>query len=470
MFRRLWTGLPPTPKFSTDLEKLGYFINEEDQLRNLEDPKYYYKYFITRNTYYNDSQRFSFHTAIQRIVLGRLAELGVHPVRLPLGARDDEPHLHVLASNDLATADRVVMFVGETAQDLGVLAYRVTSGSGGIDKGSIVSMVCKMRGAGKDDMDKNEKAKPAILICNPGELFWWPEAQRSLSLPAVEGMPRPSAAHWSPHKYAQNTIPGHETADAHIASVFQDLLSRSDSSNKTPRITAIAIAGGADALETFLDHPERWQRWGPHMDSLAVLGGLYEEHHIKTDAFKAFLRQRARAYISSEAPVDTPVSGPDGNDQAARATRFGCPVHSAGTTWLTELMFIEAQSAIIEWGEAVACNPMYVNPQIAISYAETILTAEDTTWVNYKEEGADDDETKQKEEEGDKHEKEKHKVEDPAGEMENKEMEAGEVGARADVKEVPGVIKVSSAALTTVNSTASVKTEEAPLDVDEAQV
>ena len=402
--------------------------------------------------------------AIQRIILGRLAELGVHPVRLPLGARDDEPHLHVLASNDLATADRVVMFVGETAQDLGVLAYRVTSGSGGIDKGSIVSMVHTMRGAGKDDKDKNgkAKAKPAILICNPGELFWWPEAQRSLSLPAVEGMPRPSAAHWSPHKYAENTIPGHETADAHIASVFQNLLSRSGGSAKAPRITAIAIAGGADALEAFLDHPERWQRWGPHMDSLAVLGGLYEEHHIKTDAFKAFLRQRARAYISSEAAVDTPVSGPDGNDQAVRATRFGCPVHSAGTTWLTELMFIEAQSAIIEWGEAVARNPLYVNPQIDISYAETILTAEDTTWVNYKEEDAD----------GKAEEKEEveEEVEEAAGGKENKEMEAGEAGAKADVKEVPGGSKLGSANPTTVTSTANIKTEEAPLDVDQSEV
>lgn len=307
----------------------------------------------------------------------------------------------VLVSDDLATADRVLLFVGETAQDLGVLAHRVVGGGGGIEQGSILSMVRAVQEGGVAN-DKDGKP-PAIIIGNPGELFWWPEARRSLSLPAVSGMPRPSAAHLNPRKYAENTIPGHENADKHVASLFKDLLTcgagagldcvDSPMAKRTsvPRITAIGIAGGADALEGFFDHPERWQTWGPHMDSLVVLGGLYEAHHIKTDAFRAFLRQRARAYIASEAVIDTPVAGPDGNDQAARATRYGCPVHSSGTSWLTELMFIEARSAILEWGAMVSNDPTYFNPDMDISYAEHIVKPEDQTWANYKEE--DDDGT-----------------------------------------------------------------------------
>ncbi|CAK7231147.1 hypothetical protein SCUCBS95973_007811 [Sporothrix curviconia] len=394
MFRRLWTGLPDTPKFPADLEKLGYFVNEEDQIRNIKDPKYYFKYFIDRNMYYNDSQRFSF-TAVQRIVFGRLATLGLRPVRLPLGVREDEPHLLVLATEDLATADRVLLFVGETAQDLGILAHRVVGGGGGIEQGSILSMVRQIRGpeaVAAAAAATSKTSVPAVLIANPSELFWWPDAHRSLSLPAVEGMPRPSAAHLAPRKFpGRNTIPGHETAEAHVASVFKELLARDDSNDNapSPRITAIAIAGGADALETFLDDADHWQRWGPHMDSLVVLGGLYEEHRIKTDAFRAFLRQRGRAYIASEAPVDTPIAGPDGNSQAARATRFGCPVHSAGTSWLTELMFIEAQGSILAWGSMVAADRSYVNANIDITYAETILGQDDTTWANYNEEEHD---------------------------------------------------------------------------------
>ncbi|CAK7269460.1 hypothetical protein SEPCBS119000_003579 [Sporothrix epigloea] len=386
MFRRLWTGLPDTPKFPADLHKLGYFINHEDQIRNIKDPRYYFKYFIDRNAYYNDSQRFSFNSAVQRVVLDRLAALGVHPVRLPLGAREDEPHVLVLATEDLATAEHVLLFVGETAQDLGILAHRVVSGGGGIEQGSVISMVSRIRGLDAvASAATNKTTLPAVLIANPGELFWWPDARRSLSLHAVEGMPRPSAAHLAPRKFpGQNNIPGHGTADDHVASVFKDLLTR-DSNISPVRITAIGIAGGADALETFLDHPERWHRWGPFMDSIVLLGGLYEEQHIKTDAFRAFLRQRGRAYIASEAAVDTPISGPDGNEQAARATRYGCPVHSAGTSWLTELMFLEAQESILAWGSTVAADRDYVNPVIDITYAETILGGDDLTWADYKE-------------------------------------------------------------------------------------
>ncbi|ERS99976.1 hypothetical protein HMPREF1624_03345 [Sporothrix schenckii ATCC 58251] len=399
MFRRLWTGLPDMPKYPVDIGKLGYFINEDDEIRSIEDPKYYFKYFIDKNTYYNDCHRFSFDTAVQRIVLNRLAGLGLRPVRLPLGASEDDPHVLVLVTEDLATADRVLLFIGETAQDLGILAHRVVGGGGGIEQGSILSMVRAVRDGGICN-DKHGQP-PAVIIANPGELFWWPEARRALSLPATAGMPRPSATHLAPRKFAENTIPGHEDADAHVASLFKDLLtcgaeatgppSPMAKRKSVPRITAIGIAGGADALEGFLDHPGHWQCWGPYMDSLVVLGGLYEEHHIKTDAFRAFLRQRARAYIASEAPVDTPVAGPDGNDHAARATRYGCPVHSAGTSWLTELMFIEAQTSILSWGATVARDPAYINPQMEISYAETILTSEDTTWAGYKDE--DDDGT-----------------------------------------------------------------------------
>ncbi|CAK7198817.1 hypothetical protein SEUCBS139899_001484 [Sporothrix eucalyptigena] len=392
MFRRLWTGLPDTPKFPADLEKLGYFVNDDSEIRNIKDPKYYFKYFIDRNMYYNDSQRFSFSTAIQKIVLERLAALGVRPIRLPLGAREDEPHVLVLATDDLATADRVHLFIGETAQDLGILAHRVVGCGGGIEQGSILSMVRKVRDPDAVNENGEKVGPPAILIANPGELFWWPDAHRSLSLPSVEGMPRPSAAHLSPRKFPENTIPGHETANAHVANVFHDLLTRPSTENNqgitVPRITAIAIAGGADAIETFLDHPDRWQRWGPHMDSLVLLGGLYEQHHVQTDAFRTFLRQRARAYIASEAAVDTPIASPDGNEQAARATKFGCPVHSAGTCWLTELMFIEAQDKILAWGRMVAADRAYINPNIDITYAETILGKEDTTWANFEEEDA----------------------------------------------------------------------------------
>lgn len=55
---------PKTVPFSSGLilTTYSYFINDEDEIRNIKDPKYYFKYFIDRNAYYNDSQRFSFNS------------------------------------------------------------------------------------------------------------------------------------------------------------------------------------------------------------------------------------------------------------------------------------------------------------------------------------------------------------------------------------------------------------------------
>ncbi|KFY36710.1 hypothetical protein V495_07656, partial [Pseudogymnoascus sp. VKM F-4514 (FW-929)] len=57
MFRLLPRGLPKDPEYPTDLQSLGYFINDEDEIRNIENPKYYFKYFINRNDRFNERQR-----------------------------------------------------------------------------------------------------------------------------------------------------------------------------------------------------------------------------------------------------------------------------------------------------------------------------------------------------------------------------------------------------------------------------
>ena len=37
----------------------SYFINEEDEVRSIANPEYYFKYFISRNERYNERQRFA---------------------------------------------------------------------------------------------------------------------------------------------------------------------------------------------------------------------------------------------------------------------------------------------------------------------------------------------------------------------------------------------------------------------------
>lgn len=54
MFRRLSHSLPPDPTFPNDIEKLGYFINDHDQIRMIADPRSEFKFMISKNERVND--------------------------------------------------------------------------------------------------------------------------------------------------------------------------------------------------------------------------------------------------------------------------------------------------------------------------------------------------------------------------------------------------------------------------------
>lgn len=38
---------------------LRYFVNEDDEIRSIEDPKSYFKFFLYKNERYNERQRFA---------------------------------------------------------------------------------------------------------------------------------------------------------------------------------------------------------------------------------------------------------------------------------------------------------------------------------------------------------------------------------------------------------------------------
>lgn len=49
MFRRLPHTLPPDPSFEPTLEKLGFFVNDDDQIRMIKNPEQKYRYEINKN-------------------------------------------------------------------------------------------------------------------------------------------------------------------------------------------------------------------------------------------------------------------------------------------------------------------------------------------------------------------------------------------------------------------------------------
>jgi hypothetical protein len=54
MFRRLPHTLPTDPVVVADLEFMGYFINDHDQIRQIRNPDQKFQFAVNRNDRFND--------------------------------------------------------------------------------------------------------------------------------------------------------------------------------------------------------------------------------------------------------------------------------------------------------------------------------------------------------------------------------------------------------------------------------
>ncbi|KAK6839668.1 hypothetical protein PG987_005534 [Apiospora arundinis] len=379
MFRRLWSGLPKDPEFPSDLKGLGYFINEEDEVRSIENSDNYFKYFLSKKP---TPQRAS-TICNQR----RLEALGLEKVLLPFGTMSSsEPHVPIFMSTNLKAKSRVVLIFGETMQDLGMLAHRVIGGPGGVDKGSLVSIVRALQG---QKSGPGDDAAPGIILANTSQLVWSPELKRALCQIGAEGAPMPSAVHGGMLITDENRVADNRTAKDHVRYVFEKVvpaLTRADAA-----LEIIGLGDGADIVEDYLDWGVTWGRLQGRIRCLAILGGYKLIDELQCESFKTFLREKACAWIPSLDPLGTLISGPDGNSHTTTFSRYGCPVYSSGEPCYVECLLIKARTAVLDWLQAVALTPnggsaCYVNPILDCTYTDEKLPASlDPDWSKWQE-------------------------------------------------------------------------------------
>ncbi|KAK1585308.1 Arb2 domain-containing protein [Colletotrichum navitas] len=367
MFRRRWSGLPEDPMFPSNLKDLGqvfplvssrvgktntrsYFVNDQDEIRNIENPNYYFKYYLTKNGRVNDRQRFHFNEAIRDIVHDRLEKEGMKKVLLPIGAQPTSPHVPIFTSADLSTASRVIIVFGEPSQDLGILALRVANGPGGINKGSMVSVVQEIA---RQTSSASAPSPPGIILANTGELWWWPEGKKALSPTSAHAVPQKSMVH---HGRAFNpklhSISKNETPEAHVRYVLDEALPALVPSSA--RLDIVGIGLGADHVTRALDSPDTWSVLGHRINTLSLLGSTTAIDELSHEPLKEFLPRRARAYITDETPALTPLAQPGGNPNTASFTQHGCTVFSSGEEHYVERMFITSRAPILDWIQEVA--------------------------------------------------------------------------------------------------------------------
>ncbi|RDA95359.1 hypothetical protein CP533_3483 [Ophiocordyceps camponoti-saundersi (nom. inval.)] len=329
-----------------------YFINDEDEIRNIEQPDTYFKFFLDHNERINLRQRFSFDHAMEEIVHDRLEKLGMRKLRLPLGAKAEERHVPIMVSADIETKSHVVVIFGEPCQELGVLAKRVMNGRGGLEKGSMISVVRALQ---------KQTPEPGIILANTGQLFWWPEGSRSLTVIASQALPLPSLAHRGYRFVAGiNDVPGNESPANHIGYVCRrviDTVVKPDAS-----ISVVAIGQSCELMMQYLDDAENWSAWEDRLKSMLLLGHVYADDYLVNSALKDFLAKRTRAYVVSDMPLDMPLAPPTGNE-AESIPSLGCPCYSSSEPCHTEVILIRALDSALSYLQAAA-TPDFENPTI----------------------------------------------------------------------------------------------------------
>jgi hypothetical protein len=234
--------------------------------------------------------------AIQNIIFERLEQEGLTKIRLPLGDPDPNMrHVPIFVSKDLEKRSRIVVIFGEPDQALGNLALRVVNGPGGINKGSMVSIV---RDINKQSASTTDDSAPGIVLANVGERWWWPEGKRALTQSASTAIPLPSMVHSGrQHDPLINEIAGSETPEKHIEYIFKEVLSHLV--NPAAKLDVIGIGSSAEIIEEYLNHDEHWRLWGHRLNTLSILGGFYNRNRLQITGMMEFLAKASPITVES---------------------------------------------------------------------------------------------------------------------------------------------------------------------------
>ena len=311
-------------------------------------------------------------------------------------------------------------------EDLAIWAYRTLSKQGGINAGSAVSLVQEIRRrasirarklavtAGRNikdsppTPDEIEAQTPGIIILNPGQLLYSYAQGRAMTPMSWDARPRKSAVHPAPRIHAvHNFVPGNRSADEHTDFVFRHIIGDPAIVSPSAELYMISIADGADGLLEYLaDHvepslsepskPDKGQQAARASEKSALrdriaaiaLTAPRPINHVigspvplssSNRGILQLLGSRARAWCTSDFPVDTPLENatPDllakleaaaaQEDERARdaimgeldetavaeAGLFLCPWVSGGRQKYDECVLPAVYERVLDWFEVV---------------------------------------------------------------------------------------------------------------------
>ncbi|TKA23956.1 hypothetical protein B0A50_06462 [Salinomyces thailandicus] len=352
MFRRADHDLPKDPDYPSDLHALGFVINEHGQFVKIEQPEQFFDFFHTDNERANQVRKERLHECVRQSVLASLAAQGVDQVYV-YGAevsmeKPQGPHTSILATNleRLKTKRDVLIVVNEDMQDLGIWAYRLLMREAGIDGGSAVGLVKQLQSWGVvSDSDDDGPARvsmigralkklkldgaepetdndnvPGLIVLNSGQLIYSHEHNKAMSQADWLGRPRATALtdHYRIDE-THNRVPGHKTAEEHVANVFEHVLpalTRAD-----VRLYVVGLSEGGEAVLKYLDAKflaDRQDPIGNKIEAIALMQPTHNPSQLQSAALATFLAgRRCRAYVMSDSPTGSLIGVPQSAPRTA---------------------------------------------------------------------------------------------------------------------------------------------------------
>jgi hypothetical protein len=143
--------------------------------------------------------------------------MSLKPVHPPVAEGITKPSVPVFMSDNISTASRVVVFIGELLEDLGVFSYRDICDEG-ISFGSVLNLAKAVLG------ENPKNSRNALILANPGEHVWHNATGTPVSVEAFRGRTRHSAVVRERPVSLRNAIEGNTSLAEHTKYIFEKLL------------------------------------------------------------------------------------------------------------------------------------------------------------------------------------------------------------------------------------------------------
>lgn len=187
-----------------------------------------------------------------------------------VSSKPDGPHVPILAppSEVLKLRKRVIVLINDTAQDLGVLAYRQLQRDLGVNGGSVVNFAKELIKRSSDSNTAEQDAAifedvfkldddtnaPALVVLNTGQLLYSHKYNQAMTLRSWSAMPRKSLAHAMVRIHdEENRVSNHRSPTEHVKTVFDEVICNPDHFAQDAEVYVIAIENGTESILEVLE-------------------------------------------------------------------------------------------------------------------------------------------------------------------------------------------------------------------------